>query len=188
MRSHLVLVFGLLLSGCLPIEAQTPATQLISERVSPRVTMIVSRAPWPRSLLLSLPFQPPRQLFTHPNFHFAATYKPESSFESRLPTEDVRTSFLVESNFLIARLWRGLHVDVFDRTLYSQSLQFGPRSGSTVPELRPPSHDQTGITSSVASDGISLRYTFGRNSQTERQPQVWRCLARIKGESRGCPL
>ena len=188
MRSYLVLLFGLLLSGCLPIEAQTPATQLISERATPRVPMIVSRVLWPQSLLLALPFQPPRELFPHPYFHFAATYKPESGFESRLPTEDVRTSFLVESNFLIARLWRGLHVDVFDRTLYSHSLQFGSRSGSTFPELRPPIHDQAGTTSSVASDGISLRYTFGRNSQTERQPQVWRCLARIRGESRGCPL
>jgi hypothetical protein len=188
MRSHLVLVFGLLLSGCLPIEAQTPATQLMLAPAAPGLTIIASRVPWHRSSLLALPFQLPRALFTHPYFHFAATYKPESSFESRLQTEDLRTSFLVESNFLIARLWRGLHVDVFDRTLYSQSLQFGPSSGGTSPELRAPSHDQAGITSSVGSDGISLRYVFGGDSHTERQPEVWRCLAWIKGESRGCPL
>ena len=188
MRIHFVLVFGLLLSSCLPIEAQTSETQRISERASPRLIMIASSAPWHRSSVLALPFQLPRALFTHPYFHFAAIYKPESSFESRLQTEDLRTSFLVESNFLIARLWRGLHVDVFDRTLYSQSLQFGPRSGSTFAELRPPTHDQAGITSSVGSDGISLRYSFGRNSHTERQPEVWRCLEWIKGESRGCPL
>ena len=188
MRSHLVLVCGLLLSNCLPIDAQTPATQSISERASPRLTMIVSRAPWSQSLLLAVPLQPLRELFVHPYFHLAATYKPVPSLGSRLEMDDVRTSFLVESNFLIAHLWRRLHVDVFDRTLYSQSLQVGSGSGSTFPELRAPNHDQAGITSSVGSDGISLRYTFGRNSQTEKQPQVWRCLAWIKGENRGCPL
>jgi hypothetical protein len=188
MRSRFTLVAGLFLGTCLPMEAQTPATQHILTRTSPRLTMIPFLVPRLRTSLIALPFKLPRELFTRPDSRLDATYKPESSFESRLQIEEVRTSFLMESNFLIVRLWRGLHLDVFDSTLYSQSLQLGPRSGSNFPDLRPPSHDQAGITSSVGSDGISLRYTFGRNAQPGRQSPIWRCLTWIKGESRGCPL
>jgi len=66
-----------------------------------------------------------------------------------------------------------------------QNVHLGPPgSGGLLP--RAP--DQAELATSVGNDGISLVFRFGRDARTTRQPQVWRCLAWIKGESRGCPL
>jgi len=76
MRSHLVLVFGLLLSSCRPIEAQTLATQvfLVQARSEP-TTMLVRAAPTyflPRvSLTIFLP-RVPVEPFTN-----ISAYKPD---------------------------------------------------------------------------------------------------------------
>ena len=137
MRSHLVLVVGLLLSSCLPMEAQTPATQVVLAQTSPNLTMIPVRTLRLRLLLIALPIQLPRKLLPHPEFLLAAAYKPEPSLESRLSIEEFRAPFLTESSFLLARLWRGLQLDVVDSTLHSQSLQLGPRSGSSFQGASP---------------------------------------------------
>jgi hypothetical protein len=191
MRSHLVLVAGLILGNYLPMEAQTPATQIVLAQTSPspNLTMILFRAPRVRLSLVVLPIQLPRNPLPHPAFLLAAAYKPEPSLESRLPIEEVRTSLLTESSFLVAHLWRGLQLDIVDSTLHSQSLQLGsPRSGSGFQDFHPSSHDQAGIASSVGLDGISLRYSFGRDAETKKPVQMLRCVSWVIGNGRGCPL
>ncbi len=109
--------------------------------------------------------------------------------ETRLPIEEFRTPFLTESSFLVAHLWRGLQLDAVDSTLRSQSLQLGsPRIGGGFQNFRPSSHDQAGITSSAELDGIRLRYSFGRDSDTGKGIRIWRCVSWAMGDGRGCPL
>lgn len=184
MRSHLVLVFGFLLSSCLPIEAQTLATQIfpVQARSEP-TTMLVRAAPTyflPRvSLTIFLPRVPVAQFTNMP------AYKPDIGLENRLQMEVVKTLFLTESRLAVVQFWRGrLHLDGFDSTLHMQNIQLGPSGSGGLP----PSHDQAGVARSVGLDGISLSFRFGRDTQTGRQTQVWRCLAWIRGENRGCPL
>jgi hypothetical protein len=189
MRNHLVLVAGLVLSSCLPMEAQTPATQIVLAQTSSSLTMILFRASRVRLSLIVLPIQLPGKPLPHPAFLWAEAYKPESSLESRLPIEEFRTPLLTESSFLVAHLWRGLQLYIFESTLHSQSLQLGsPTSGIGFEDLRPSSNDQAGIASSVGLDGISLRYSFGRDAETRKPVQIWRCVSWVIGNGRGCPL
>jgi hypothetical protein len=184
MRSHLVLIFGLLLSSSLRIEAQTTAAQvfLVQARSEP-TTMFVRASPayFPSKVSLTsfLPWTPVAQFTKIP------AYKPDIGIESRLQMEVVKTLFVTESRLAIVKFWRGrLHLDGFDSTLHTQNMQLGP-SGS---DGLPPSHDQAAVARSVGLDGISLSFRLGRDEQTGSQSQVWRCLAWIRGESRGCPL
>jgi hypothetical protein len=189
MRKYLILAAGLLLSGCLPMEAQTLATQIVLAQTSPSLTLIVLRASRVQLSLIVLPIQPPRKPLPHPAILLAAAYKPEASLETRLPIEEFRTPFLTESSFLIAHLWRGLQLDAVDSTLHSQSLQLGsPRFGSGFQNFRPSSHDQAGITSSVELDGILLRYSFGRDAETRKPIRILRCVSWVIGKGRDCPL
>lgn len=171
MCNQIVLVVSLLLSSCLPMEAQRPATQVV------RLSLVV------------LPIQLPSRPLPNSAFLSAAARKPEPSLESWLPIEEVRTSFLTETRFLVAHLWRGLQLDVFDSTIHSQSLQLGPpSSGSGFQNFRPSSHDQAGIASSVGFDGISLRYSFGWDAETRKPTQLWRCVSWVIGNGRGCTI
>ena len=184
MRSRLVPVFGLLLSSCLPIKAQTLVTQvfLVQARSEP-TTVFVRAAPTyflPRvSVTIFLP-RVPVAPFT--NIH---AYQPDIGLESRLQMEVVQTLFVTESRLAVVQFWRGrLHLDGFDSTVHMQNIQLGPSGSGGLP----PSHDQAGVARSVGLDGISLSFRFGRDTQTGHQTQVWRCLAWIRGENRGCPL
>jgi hypothetical protein len=189
MRNYLILAAGLLLSGCLPMEAQTLATETVLAQTSPSLTLIVLRASRVRLSPIVLPVQLPRKPLPHPAILLAGVYKPETSLETRLPIEEFRTPFLTESSFLVAHLWRGLQLDAVDSTLHSQSLQLGsPRIGSGFQNFRPSSHDQAGITSSSEFDGIRLRYSFGRDSDTRKAIRMWRCVSWAIGNGRGCPL
>jgi hypothetical protein len=175
MRVQFALVAGLLLSSCLPITAQTPAAQIVLAQTPSSPTMILFRTPRVRLSLIAPPIQLPREPLPHPAFHLAAAYKPEPSLESRLPIEEVRTSFLTESSFQVVHLWRGLRLDVSDSTIHFQSLRLGSsRSGGGFQDLRVPTHDQAGIAKSVEFDGINLKYSFGRDTQTRRPGQIWR--------------
>jgi hypothetical protein len=175
MRNYLVLVAGLLLTSCLPMEAQTLATQIVLAQTSPSLTLIVLRTSRVRLSPIVLPIQLPRKPLPHPAILLAGTYKPEAGLETRLPIEEFRAPFLTESSFLVAHLWRGLQLDAIDSTIYSQSLQLGsPRIGSGFQNFRPSSHDQAGITSSAELDGIRLRYSFSRDADTRRPIRIWR--------------
>lgn len=175
MRNNLILAAGLILSTCLPVEAQIPVKQIVLMQASAGRTLILFRAPQDR--------------FPPPAFVLAAAYKPEPSFESRLPIQEVRTPFLTESSFLVAYLWRGLQLDVVDSTLHFHNLELGPpRFGSSFQGLRSPIHDQTGVASSVELDGIGLRYSFGRDAEARKPKQIWRCVLWVVGNGRRCSL
>ena len=149
MRNYLVLVAGLLLISCLPMEAQTLATEVVLRHTLPSLTLIGLRTSRVRISPIVLPIQLPRKPIPH-LIRLAGAYKPGASLETRLPIEDVRTPFLTESSFLIAHLWRGLQLDAVDSTVHSQSLQLGSqRTGSGFQDFRPSSHDQEGVANSV---------------------------------------
>lgn len=176
MRNHFVLVAGLLLSSSLPVEAQTPAAQIVPAQTAPGLSPILFRVPRVRS----------SELASRPLPHLAAAYEPEPSLESRLQIDEFRTPLLTESTFPVAHLWRGLELDVFESTLHSQP--GSPTLGTGFQYLRPSSNDQAAIASSVGRDGLSLRYSFGRNEGRRKPFQIWRCLSWVIGNGRGCPL
>ena len=184
MRSHLILVVGLLLSCYLPIKAQTLTKQSVLSETSSSLTMTLYPASRVRVSLVAQPIQLASKLFPRPAFLLAAAYKPEPSLESRLPIEEVRTSFLTESSFLVAHFWRGLQLTGFDSTL-----RFGsPRSGGGFQDFRPPSHDQEGVANSVGLDGISLRFSFGRDAETRTPNPIWHCMLWVIRNGRTCSL
>src|ERR1700676_5274239 len=154
MQHQLILVVGVLLSSCLPGEAQTLATQvfLAPARAEP-TTMLVRALPTPFPPNVSLPSRLPRTPVAQFTVLVIPAYEPDRSQESRLLVEVVRTLFVTESRLVVIQFWRGrLRLDALDGTLHMQNVQFGA-SGSGGP---PPSHDQTGVASSVGLDGISL--------------------------------
>jgi hypothetical protein len=182
-RNQLILVVGVLLSSCVPAEAQTLPTQVLLAVARPEPATMLVRAsvsyfPPKVSLTDWLPRTPVAQFTDIP------AYNPDD-LESRLMMEEVRTLFLTESRLAVVQFWKGhLHLDGFDSTVHMQSIRLGPSGSGGLP----PSHDQAGVARSVGLDGISLSFRFGRDEQTRRKPQVWRCLAWIRGESHGCPL
>jgi hypothetical protein len=185
MRNQLVLLAGLLLSSCFPMEAQAPVAPAILAHTSPGLPMTITlfRASPIRSST-TLPERPPRR----PAFLLATAYGPEPSLESRLPIDQFQTPLLAESRFPVAHLWRGLKLDVFESTFHSHSWQRGsPTSGVGFQDLRPLSSDQAGIGSSIRHNGLSLTYSFGRDA-ARRPIQILRCLSWVVGSGRGCPL
>jgi hypothetical protein len=189
MRNRLILVAVLLLNSCLSTEAQKPAAQIALAQTSPGLTMILSPAPRVRLSPIVLPLQFVGGPLPHPAFLLAAVYRPDPGLESRLPMEEFRTPFLTESSFLVAHLWRGLKLDIFENTLHSRGLQLGsPTSEAGFHDFRPSSNDQAGIANSVGHNGISLRYSFGRDAETRKPAQLWHCVSWIVGNGRGCPL
>ena len=184
MRHQLIIVIGVLLSSCLPGESQTLTTEVLLAQAHPVPTVVLARA-----LLTHFPpkVSPTSGLprATGAQFTDIPAYKPDRSLESRLQIEVVKTLFVTESRLAVVQFWRGhLQLDGFHSTLHMQNIQLGPSGSGGLP----PSHDQAGAARSVGLDGISVEFRFGQDAQTRRPPQVWRCLAWMRGESRGCPL
>jgi hypothetical protein len=187
MRSHLVLLAGLLLSSCLPTGAQTSAARIILGQTSPVLPAPVTAMVFRASVIRSLTKLPERPL-PHSTFLMGAAYKPSTSLESRLRIDEFRTPLLTESRLPVAHLWRGLKLDVFESTFHSHSWQRGsPTSGVAFQDLRPLSKDQASIGSSVRHDGLSLTYSFGRDA-AKKPVQILRCVSWIIGNGHGCPL
>jgi hypothetical protein len=180
---------GLLLIACFHTEAQTPATQFALEQTPPDLTMILFPAPRVWLSPIVLPIQLLGKPFPRPAFLLSAVYGPEPSLESRLPIDEFRTPLLTESSFLVAHLWRGLKLDLFESTLHSRGLQLGsPTSGVGSYHLRLSSNDQAGLANSVGLEGIRVRFSFGRDAETRKPVQIWRCVSWVIGNGRGCPL
>ena len=188
MRSHLVAVAGLLLSSCFPMGAQTPAARIFLAQSSPVLPAPVAPMILFRASLIRSPTELPDRPVPHSTFLLGAAYKPEPSLESRLLIDEFRTPLLTESSLPVAHLWRGLKLDVFQSTFHSHSWQRGsPASGVGFQDLRPRGNDQATIGSSVGRNGLSLRYSFGRDA-TKKPTQILRCLSWLIGNGHGCPL
>jgi hypothetical protein len=183
MRHQLILAVGLLLSSCLPLEAQTLTAQVFLAQARPEPTTMLAWA---------LPIHSPpkvslaRRLQRKPVAQFTVlvtpAYEPDYSLESRWLIEAIRTPFVTESRLVVVQFWRGhLELDGMQGTLHMQNPRFGPR-GSVGP---PPGHDQAGLASSFDLDGIGVVFRFGRDARTGHQPQLWRYLASIMEGSGG---
>ena len=189
MRNRLIVVVGLLLSSCPLLDAQTPATQIALAQTSPDLTTILFPAARNPLSPIVLPTQLSGKPFPHPAFLLDGAYEPDPSLESRLPIESFRTPLLTESSFLVAHLWRGLKLDLFQSTLHSHGPQLGsPTSGVGSYYLRHSSNNQAGLANSVGLEGISLRFSFGRGGETRKPVQIWHCVSWVIGNGRGCPL
>jgi hypothetical protein len=190
MRNHLLLIAGLLLSSCLPIEAQTPGARIVLAETTapPALPAILFRASRVRSST-ELPDSPlPEKPLPRPAFLLAAEYEPEATLESRLPIDEFRSPLVTEASVPVVHLWRGLKVDVFEMAVHPYSLERGsPTSGVAYQDVRPASKDQAAIANSVGGNGLSLRYTFGRDA-TSKPAEMWRCVSWVTGNGRGCPL
>jgi hypothetical protein len=160
--------------------AVAQASPILPSPVLPMILFRASLVRWPTEL--------PERPLPHSTFLLGAAYKPEPSLASRLPIDEFRTPLLTESSLPVADLWRGLKLNVFESTFHSHSWQRGsPTSGVGFQDLRPPSHDQASIGSSVGRNGLSLTYSFGRDAA--RKPvQILRCVSWVVGNGRGCPL
>jgi hypothetical protein len=181
MQRQLILVAGLLLSGCVPAGAQKLATQVLLAQARPApTTMLVSALPIP--FLPNAPLASGREnRLRRPQFFSSPAYEPDHDPESRPLIEAIRTPFLTESHVVVVQFWRGhLQLEGIQGTLHMQNPHFGP-PGSNPPR----SHDQAGLVNSFGLDGIGVVFRFGRDAQTGRQPQVWRYLASIMTESGG---
>jgi hypothetical protein len=188
MGRRFIFVAGLLLTTCLPTKTQTRPTEFALAQTSPDLSMVLFPAPRiplsPVVLSIQLfgkPLPPPAFLAD------AAYLHDDPSVESRLPIESFRTPFLRESSFLVANLWRGLKLDLFESTIGSRGLQLGsPISGVGYYYSRLSINDQAGLANSVGLKGISLRYSFGRDAERRKPVQIWRCVSWVMGNGRGC--
>ncbi|HTZ99041.1 MAG TPA: hypothetical protein VMB02_01845 [Candidatus Aquilonibacter sp.] len=116
----------------------------------------------------------------------APAYKSGPTLESQIPIDTFRSPLVTESTVPLIHLWRGLKLDAFDTTVYSQSLdRAAPESGAAFESLRPAGKDQASLASSFGGDGLSLRYTFGR-APANKPVQIWRCVSLIARQGRGC--
>ncbi|HEX4004344.1 MAG TPA: hypothetical protein VHX36_16950 [Candidatus Acidoferrales bacterium] len=185
MRTQFILIAGLFLGTFFPAAAQTPRMRTILASATPRAAAMPSFRPVRAPSSAVLPDKPLPRFSSS----LAPAYKPEPSLVSRLPIDEFRTPLMMESSVPIVHLWRGLGFDVFESTLYSHSLQRGsPESGVAYQDLRPVTRDQAALAGSFGGDGVSLRYTFGRDASAAKPVQMWHCASLIVGEAHGCPL
>lgn len=189
MRKRFIFVAaaGLLVIACFPMEAQTPATRFALEQTPPDLTTILFPAPLVWFSPIVLPIQLFERPLPSPVFLLDAEYKPDPSLENRLLTESFRTPSLTESSFPVAHLWRGLRLVLFESTIHPRGLDLGsPISGIGSYYSRPSTSSQAEVANSVGLIGISLRYSFGRDAETAKSVQIWRCVSWVIGDGRGC--
>jgi hypothetical protein len=196
MGRPLFLIAGLLLSSSVPLTAQTVATRISFAQPAPSGSPQRFRVQQASLSLVALSPQLPDK--PHPQRQksfldsvppLAPQYQSGHGFEAELQTEEFQTPLLTESSFEVAHLWRGLQFDVFQSTVRSRSLQLGsPMSPMGYLPLGPSINDQAAVTNSVVDNGISLKYTFGRDAQARNPVRVLRCASSIIGHGRGCSL
>jgi hypothetical protein len=180
---------GLLLIACFSTEAQIPVSQFALEQAPSDLTMTLFPAPLPWLSPIVLPIKPFGKRFSRPTFFEYEVYKPDPSVENRLLIESFRTPFLRESSLSVAHLWQGLNLVLFESTIHPRGPDLVlPASGIGSYYLRRSPNDQAGVANSVGLSGISLRYSFGRDAERGKSVHIWRCVAWVIGDGRGCRL
>jgi len=109
MQHQLILVVGVLLSSCLPAEAQTPfTTQVFLQQAHPEPTVAV--LPAPPTQPLSTVFQSV-QLSTRPVTHLSdfpiAAHNPDHSLDRLSPVESNKTIIVSQSLLPLVQFWSG---------------------------------------------------------------------------------
>ena len=102
MQHQLILVVGLLLTSCLPAEAQTLTTQVLLGPALPEPTPMLA----PASLndfpsKVSPTSRPPQKPVARFKLLVIPAYAPDRNLESRSPVEEFRTPFLTESRLVV---------------------------------------------------------------------------------------
>jgi hypothetical protein len=175
MRHQLLIAAGLLLSSCLPAEAQTLAGQLFVALETPEAAPMLAPASLtrypskvaPAAVLLAKPV---------PNFTagFIPRDTPARNVETVLPVEGFRTPYLKESSVVVFQFWRErLQLDGFESTLQTHNVQLGPPGTAG---LLPRASDQAAVGSTVSVTGIALVFRFGRDARRRHQAPLWRRL------------
>lgn len=168
MQHQLILVLGVLLSGCLPAGAQTITTQVFLPQGHPEPTVGVLPAP-PTHPLPSV-FQSV-QLSTIPITHLSDFLNAahNSGRSNRLsPVESNKTMFVSQSLLPLVQFWSGrLQLGASESTLHMENfiVSLGHLSSS-----RPVNHY-----------GVSLAFQFGRGARTHGPTQAWRHMTRLVG-------
>jgi len=177
MQKWLILPLGVLLSTCLSAAAQTPMTQvvLIREPSAPLLVLVqVVPAQLPPAPV------PPAPLVGTTLGRFtvllARVDSPGQGLKGLPSAEVIKTTFATELRVPIVQLpGRRLQLDGFAGTHYLGNVLLGPSGlghlGVMVPR-------------SAWVYGISLRFRLGRDAQTGRPADGWRCLAWIVGAGR----
>jgi hypothetical protein len=169
MQHQLILAVGVLLSSCLPAEAQTLTTQVPLPQAHSEPTMAVFREP-PTHPLPTV-FRSV-QLSTNPVAHRSilpvTAYKPDRSVESLSPVENNQTLFVSQSLLPVVQFWSGrLQLGASESTLHMGNLIV--RQG------------HLGSSRSMDLYGVSLAFHFGRGAQTEGPTQFWRRMTQFVG-------
>jgi hypothetical protein len=175
MWHQLVIAAGLLLSSCLPAEAQTLATQFFVAPETPEAPPMLAPASPTRhpskvaraALLLAEPV---------PKFTagFIQRDRPARNVETALPVEGFRTPYLTESSVVVFQFWRErLQLEGFKSILQTHNVQLGaPGTAGLLPRVS----DQAAVGSAVSRTGIALVFHFGRDARRRHQAPLWRRL------------
>jgi len=181
MYKQLILLASMVLGGPLPTTAQTLTPQIVQapQRIPP-IMPTVRTAPEP-SLVATLP--PPENSgkpTAHFKYLFVGSYEPDlhqEGLESLSPIREIRSLSLTQSGPPSLQFWgRRLR---YDGTLRIQNVQLGPLPTGSPQNPVPSRQTFPGGPFSVAPNGVSLSYHFGRNAHMGRAIQIWRHLGRV---------
>ena len=177
-RDGFILLLTVFLSSLAAAQALAPQTARAQERVSPVITR-PQTVPVPspaRSLVLSAP----GKSAGHFSYLFVRAYGRDQGLESLSPIHRVKTLFLTQSSLPLFQLWGGrLRLDAFTNRLQTQNVQLGPPAVGGLQNLWYPRRGYPGGPHSVRFYGLSLRFPFGRDTESGRPTQTWRYFARF---------
>ena len=115
--------------------------------------------------------------------------RPEERLDLRSPMQESKTLFSTQSRVLVGQFWGGrIQISEIAGTLNMQNVILGPTGSDGLLDYHPPRPNEPYLPRSIAFNGFSLRFQFGRSAPIERRAEVWRCLAWIGGAGRRCRL
>ena len=181
MNKQLILLVGMVLGDPLLTTAQTPTPQIVQaqEWILPTMTT-VRTAPEPSLVASFLPPENPGKPAAHFKYIFVESYERDQhpeGLENLAPIREIGNLALTQSSPPSLQFWgRRLR---YDGTLHIQNVQLGPLPTGSPQNLVPSRPTFPGGPFSVAPNGVSLSYHFGRNAHLGRAIQIWRRLGRV---------
>lgn len=179
MRDGFILLVTVFLSS-LAAAAQTltPQTVPAQKRVAPIITRLqtVHVPSLDRSFVLS---EDPGKSAGNFSYLFVRAYEGDQGLQNLSPILRVKTLFLTQSSLPIFQLWGGrLRLDGFTSRLHIPNVQLGSPAVGGPQDLCSPRR-YPGGPRSVRFYGLSLSFSFGRDTEIRRPTQPWRCFSRF---------
>jgi hypothetical protein len=172
----------MVLGGPLPTTAQTPTPQIVqAQEWIPPIMTTARTAPEPSLVASFLPPENPGKPADHFKYLFVGSYERDQhpgGLESLSPIREIRSLSLTQSSPPSLQYWGGRLR--YDGTLHIQHMQLGPLPTGGPQDSVPPRQTFPGGPFSVAPNGVSLSYHFGRNAHMGRSTQIWRRFGRIE--------